>query len=50
MTERPPDRNGRGLDPYREIDVSADPGRPDFTIEGAPGAILAIISGPSGVG
>ncbi len=32
------------------VDVSADPGRPDFTMEGAPGAILAIISGPSGVG
>jgi guanylate kinase len=39
-------RNGHAHD----IDVSADPGRPDFTIEGAPGAILAIISGPSGVG
>jgi guanylate kinase len=49
MSERPPDRNGR-QDPYREIDVSADPGRPDFVVEGAPGAILAIISGPSGVG
>jgi guanylate kinase len=32
------------------IDVSADPGRPDFVVDGAPGAILAIISGPSGVG
>ncbi|MBA2700919.1 MAG: guanylate kinase [Chloroflexi bacterium] len=30
--------------------VSDDPGRPDHVIEGAPGAILAIISGPSGVG
>ena len=30
--------------------VSDDPGRPDFVIEGAPGAVLAIISGPSGVG
>jgi guanylate kinase len=50
MTDLPPDRNGRHLDPYAGIDVSADPGRPDFTIEGAPGAILAIISGPSGVG
>ncbi|MGZ9160215.1 MAG: guanylate kinase [Candidatus Limnocylindrales bacterium] len=30
--------------------VSDDPGRPDYTIEGAPGAMLAIISGPSGVG
>ena len=50
MTVRPPDRDGRTLDPYAGIDVSEDPGRPDFTIEGAPGAILAIISGPSGVG
>ena len=50
MTDRPPDRNGRNLDPYAGIDVSQDPGRPDYTIEGAPGAILAIISGPSGVG
>lgn len=30
--------------------VSDDPGRPDYTIEGAPGAMLVIISGPSGVG
>jgi guanylate kinase len=30
--------------------ISDDPGRPDYTIEGAPGAILVIISGPSGVG
>ncbi len=30
--------------------VSDDPGRPETTILGAPGAILAIISGPSGVG
>ena len=50
MTDLPPDRNGRHRDPYAGIDVSQDPGRPDFTIEGAPGAILAIISGPSGVG
>jgi guanylate kinase len=32
------------------IDVAADPGRPDNVIEGAPGAVLVIISGPSGVG
>jgi guanylate kinase len=32
------------------VDVSEDPGRPDFTVEGAPGALLVIISGPSGVG
>ena len=50
MTVRPPDRDGRRLDPYAGIDVSEDPGRPDYTIEGAPGAILAVISGPSGVG
>ena len=50
MTVRGPDRDGRNLDPYAAIDVSQDPGRPDFTIEGAPGAILAVISGPSGVG
>jgi guanylate kinase len=30
--------------------VSEDPGRPDNVILGAPGAILVIISGPSGVG
>ncbi len=30
--------------------VSDDPGRPDYTIDGAPGALLIIISGPSGVG
>ena len=47
MSERPTDRTDRL---HEQVDVSADPGRPDFTIEGAPGAILAIISGPSGVG
>ncbi len=30
--------------------VSDDPGRPDGVIEGQPGAVLVIISGPSGVG
>lgn len=30
--------------------VSDDPGRPSGVIDGAPGALLAIISGPSGVG
>ena len=30
--------------------VSDDPGRPDNVIDGRPGAILVIISGPSGVG
>src|SRR6266550_3772044 len=34
-------------EPY---DISKDPGRPDFVIDGAPGAMLIIISGPSGVG
>jgi guanylate kinase len=33
-----------------QVDVSHDPGRPDYTIDGAPGAMLIIISGPSGVG
>ena len=32
------------------IDVSDDPGRPDHVIDGQPGAMLVIISGPSGVG
>jgi guanylate kinase len=32
------------------VHVSDDPGRPDTVIDGAPGAILVIISGPSGVG
>jgi guanylate kinase len=30
--------------------ISDDPGRPDHVLEGAPGAMLVIISGPSGVG
>jgi guanylate kinase len=33
-----------------DFDVSEDPGRPDFVVDGAPGAMLIIISGPSGVG
>ena len=32
------------------VHVSDDPGRPDGVIEGLPGAMLVIISGPSGVG
>lgn len=41
----------RRLPPVAEpVHVSDDPGRPDHTILGAPGAMLAIISGPSGVG
>ena len=39
------DRNGT-----IDFDVSADPGRPDFVVDAAPGALLIIISGPSGVG
>jgi guanylate kinase len=31
-------------------EISDDPGRPDYVVDGAPGAVLAIISGPSGVG
>jgi guanylate kinase len=43
------DRAGAaGLEP--DVRVSDDPGRPDYTIDGAPGAMLIIISGPSGVG
>ena len=38
------------LDPAEPIDVAEDPGRPDFVVDGAPGAMLIIISGPSGVG
>lgn len=54
--ERPDVTDQLGLDepangPVEEpAHVSDDPGRPDYTIEGAPGAVLAIISGPSGVG
>jgi guanylate kinase len=36
--------------PPSDVRVSDDPGRPDYTIDGAPGAMLIIISGPSGVG
>jgi guanylate kinase len=32
------------------FDISADPGRPEGVVDGAPGAMLIIISGPSGVG
>jgi guanylate kinase len=32
------------------VDIAEDPGRPDFVVDGAPGAMLIIISGPSGVG
>ena len=38
---------GQVMDPPH---ISQDPGRPDNVIEGAPGAMLVIISGPSGVG
>ncbi len=33
-----------------DVRVSDDPGRPDGVIDGAPGAMLVILSGPSGVG
>ena len=43
-----------GIDPGRIPDeparISDDPGRPDDIILGTPGAMLVIISGPSGVG
>jgi guanylate kinase len=32
------------------FDISEDPGRPEGFVDGAPGAMLIIISGPSGVG
>jgi guanylate kinase len=32
------------------FDISEDPGRPEGVVDGAPGAMLVIISGPSGVG
>jgi hypothetical protein len=31
------------------FDISQDPGRPEGVVDGAPGAMLIIISGPSGV-
>ena len=37
-------------DDQLDFDVSQDPGRPDYVVDGAPGAMLIIISGPSGVG
>ena len=42
------DQDGRRIKVPRH--VSDDPGRPDHVILGAPGAMLVIISGPSGVG
>jgi guanylate kinase len=36
--------------PDELVNVAEDPGRPDFVVDGAPGAMLIIISGPSGVG
>lgn len=41
------DRDPRVMAPPH---ISDDPGRPDHVLEGAPGAMLVIISGPSGVG
>ena len=43
----PPVSNGIPEEPER---ISDDPGRPDDIILGAPGKMLVIISGPSGVG
>ena len=45
--ERDPTAASALLEP---VHVSDDPGRPAYTIEGAPGALLANLSGPSGVG
>ncbi len=42
-----PNEHGPIVEPAH---ISDDPGRPDTVIDGAPGALLAIISGPSGVG
>jgi hypothetical protein len=51
MTESIDPRSGsRGSLDTSMVRVSDDPGRPDYTIDGAPGALLIIISGPSGVG
>ncbi len=54
MTDEPEDGSAlarpRTIDERPEFDVSADPGRPDFVVDAAPGALLVIISGPSGVG
>ena len=47
MNDLPGLDGGRVMEPP---DISQDPGRPDNVIEGAPGAMLVIISGPSGVG
>ena len=49
MTDETPMTAGGG-DRDENIRVWEDPGRPDGVIEGAPGAMLIIISGPSGVG
>jgi guanylate kinase len=49
MTDALDDAAGAGPVPV-PVHVSDDPGRPDHVILGAPGALLAIISGPSGVG
>jgi guanylate kinase len=40
----------RDLPLEEPADISVDPGRPDGVIDGAPGAMLVILSGPSGVG
>ena len=43
-------RNGSNGIPAEPARISDDPGRPDDIILGAPGSMLVIISGPSGVG
>ena len=49
---RAPRRARLGGSPVTDqiFDISADPGRPASVVDGAPGAMLVIISGPSGVG
>jgi guanylate kinase len=47
MTDAPAPPPSQSREPFN---VAADPGRPDNVILGAPGALLVIISGPSGVG
>jgi len=48
VTDEPMNRRAPTTD--RAYDITRDPGRPDYVVDGAPGAMLVIISGPSGVG
>jgi guanylate kinase len=53
MTERDDGQGRDGVETPALVEprhVSEDPGRPDNVILGAPGSLLVIISGPSGVG